>query len=335
MKVLVDPACNINYCSFYIKGLYDLYGEENVKFATKPFKNLIYTHDSHNLAFVVNGIKYVIDCADSNSLFYDGFLEWADIYGKVNYKQECLPEKWRYKIKKVGPNFGIGIFGKNKYESSLWALINYFRTRKRLKYGFKRFLSQYLWLYKRFGLTWEPLQSAVGSNTIFMVSRYWKGQPWVNEARINFIRACRRLESEGLIKFTGGMVPDTKEHDCPSDVLLSEEIPMTEYMDQMGKSLLVFNTPAYHKCHGWKLPEYLSQGKIILTTPFENELPVPLEHRESAYFADEDEESLYVAIREVVSDTKLQLKLENGSRELWSSYYSPKHCVCYLINQFN
>lgn len=327
MTVYIDPACNVNYCSFYIKGLCDLFGRKNIVFTSKGFCGLRYTFDSHCIAFIIDGKKYVIDCADSNALFFNCFLEWADVYGKVNYSQECLPEKFKRKIKHVGPNFGIAIFGRNKWEALLKCIPNYLKTRKRLNVSFGTFLSPYLWLYKRYGIKWEASVSKVGSRSIFMVSRYWKGQPWVNDARVNFIRACKRLEQERLIEFFGGMVPDCPETNCPADVLLEQEIPMDEYIRQLDNSLLVFNTPAYHKCHGWKLPEYLSQGKIILSTPFVNELPEPLTHGENIYFTQPDEDSIYNSIKLILNDYDLQRRLESGSNCYWAEYASPMACI--------
>lgn len=331
MTVYVDPACNINYGSFYIKGLWNLYGRKNVEFTSRYFKKLKYTTDSHCIAFVVAGKKYVIDFADSNRLFYDCFLEWADEYGKVNYFQEAIPQKWAHKVHRVGANFGIGCFGRNKYTATLKCLINFSKCFRRLKYGFKGFLSPYLWLYKRSRISWEPSVSTVGSRKIFMVSRYWKGQPWVNNARIDFIRACRRLQKEGEIEFIGGLIPDTKEHDCPDDVLLDSEIPLADYMKHLDESLLVFNTPAYHRCHGWKLPEYLAHGKIILSTPFVNELPIPLEDRENIFFTESNEGDIYKAIKEIVNNQALQKTLEEGSRKYWEEYGSPAACLKYFI----
>lgn len=335
MKVYVDPACNINYCSFYIKGLWDIFDRNNVIMSSRYFKDLRYTTETHYLAFTINGRKYVIDCADSNQLFFDCFLEWADVYGKVNYKEECLPERWKGKITHVGPNFGWGCFGRNKWEASIKCIANYLKCHNRLDYPFSSYLSPYLWLYKRNGIDWSPKKSTVGSRKIFFVSRYWEGQEWVNTARINFIRACKRLEANRIIDFEGGLVPDHQENNCPPDVMMTHEIPINEYIDKLDQSLLVFNTPAYHKCHGWKLPEYLSQGRIILSTPFENELPIPLEHRNNIFFTDQSQDSIYASILEIVNNTSLQKILENGSRQYWDNNASPKSCLTNFLNENN
>ena len=332
MKIYVDPACNVNYCSFYIKGLRDYFGRKNIVMSSKGFETLRYTLDSHCLAFIIDGKKYVIDCADSNTLYFDCFLKWADVYGKVNYLSENLPEKYADKIKPVGANFGIAIFGKNKWQALFHCTRNYLKSRKRLKVSFGSYLSPYLWLYKRHDIQWENGESKIGSKSIFMVSRYWKGQPWVNQARINFIRACKSLEQEGLIKFIGGMVPDTIDNDCPDDVLMEKEIPMSDYIKNLDDSLLVFNTPAYHHCHGWKLPEYLSQGKIILSTPFVNELPTEMCHGRNIYFCDSNQEAIYKALKILIKDTQLRQRLEQGSIDYWRDFASPESCIKHFIN---
>ena len=39
-KVYLDPFCKMSYASFYIKGLYDVFGKDNVSFSAKYFKEL-------------------------------------------------------------------------------------------------------------------------------------------------------------------------------------------------------------------------------------------------------------------------------------------------------
>ncbi len=331
MKVYLDPACNISYASFYIVGLRELFGSSNVVFTSRFFKTLHYDlAKTHALAFVIDGKQYVIDMSDSNAVFYDEFLEWADIYGKVNYFQNKLPQRYAHKIVRVGANYGIACCGTNKWHALFWAIWHYAQAYDRIKKSYRSLLCPYLTLYKRKEIS--SGLSTVGSRSIFMVSRYWKGQEYANSSRINFIRACKRLQQEGLISFVGGMVPDTADSDCPQDVRLQEEIPYDEYMRALQKSLLVFNTPAYHLCHGWKLPEFLSQGKIILSTPFVNELPYPLLHGKHAYFAETDELSLYDALKAIVTNQELQATLEQGSREYWRDYARPAMCVKRFID---
>ena len=123
MKVFVDPACNIQYSSFYLLGLREILGKHSVCFSVAPFRLLRYTKDTHIFAFVVNGRKYCIDFADSNRIFYGDFLEWADVYGKVNYNATEIPVDYARKIVRCGCNFGMCAVSHNKYVSVLVCLI--------------------------------------------------------------------------------------------------------------------------------------------------------------------------------------------------------------------
>lgn len=332
-KVIVDPACNVNYASFYIEGLIRIFGRHNIKWRSKPFKTLHYNLDCHCLAFIVEDKKYVADFADSNQLFFPEFMSWADIYGKVNFNMLYIPKEFANKIVPIEPNFGMGIFGSNKWNATLRCFMQWPRVHNRINYDFGSYWSPYLWLYKRHGIKWQPDATSEDKEEVFFVSRWWRGQDWVNMARVNFIRACRRLDSEGVIKFVGGLVPDYDDDvDCPEDVRLAKEIPMHEYMAGMRSSMLVFNTPSYHHCHGWRLPEYLSQGKVILSTPFVNELPIPLTDRENIYFSESDEQSLYDAIKDLAQDKQLRARLREGSRKYWEQYACPEAAVRMLLS---
>lgn len=41
-KVIIDPRCRINYASYYILGIMQLYGEKNIKFDITPFEQFPY-----------------------------------------------------------------------------------------------------------------------------------------------------------------------------------------------------------------------------------------------------------------------------------------------------
>ena len=51
---------------------------------------------------------------------------------------------------------------------------------------------------------------------------------------------------------------------------LKGHIPISAYIDNTKKSLIVFNTPSCWDCHGWKLGEFLAMGKAIISTPITN-----------------------------------------------------------------
>ena len=330
MKVYVDPACNILYSSFYIIGLRKLFGHSNIIFTSKPFKDLYYQNENFLFAFVINGVKYIIDPSDFNTINYPEFVSWADLYGKVNYNINNIPSIYRDKIIPVGANCGLACYGKNRSLNILWSIKHYIQCFKRLEYSWNSYLCRYLTVYKR-----ESQQHNISSSDdyIFFISRYWEGQDTANNIRINFIRACKRLQEEHIIRFEGGMIPDCKDTSCPKDVLFKKEIPLKDYIAGIQKSALAFNTPAYHGCHGWELPEYMSQGVAVLSTYFNNELPVPLRHGDNIYFSDPDEDSLYNSIKILILNKELRKKLQSNIIKYWDSYACPMSCMRMFLSK--
>ena len=64
----------------------------------------------------------------------------------------------------------------------------------------------------------------------------------------------------------------------------------------------VFNTPAVHFCHGWKLGEYFCLGKIILSTNFQNYIPNGIQDRKNILFVDPKniEEIIYTITNDLI-----------------------------------
>ncbi len=331
MTLFVDPACNILYSSFYLQGLRQLYGNCNVHFCNLPFRGLHYGIDTHIFAFVINNRKYCIDFADSNKVFYPGFIEWADVYAKVNYLQGNVPTQYQSKIVCCGCNFAVCII-KHRAVAVLYALLNYLKAHSRIDFSLKTFISRYIMQSKR--CTHRLLQNSVDSHYIFFVSTLWKGQDECNRARINFIRACKRLQKEGLLYFEGGLIPDAEQNtEGIEDVILSQGADYAQYLRNVQRSALCFNTPAYFGCHGWKLPEYFSMGKAILSTPFINELPIPPTHGENIFYVrDYSEQAIYEGVRTLMLDNELRTKLEQGATNYYNTVLSPKACIYLLIN---
>lgn len=322
-KVIIDPACNFYYSSYYIKGLFDVFGFR-LKFSSKPFRHLHYTHDTHILAFVlINdkvGTNYVIDFADAPNI-EKKFLEWCDIYGKVNFRNTI---GYPPKVVPCAPNCALKIW--RKPIAGIMALFNYLKCYSRT-IDFYDYLSRYLMTCKR---RKDFDNSEISNpNYMFLVGTLWKGQEKTNLSRINFIRACKTLNN---IHFEGGLLPDYKDVENEfNDVLLVDSIDYDQYLIKTQQSAVVFNTPAYHLCHGWKLTEFLAMGKAIISTPFANELAVDLIHGENIYFVSEDKEEIKNAIIELTTNHSLRKKLEQGALDYYSKYIAPSQSIKQLL----
>lgn len=339
MRVFIDPRARISYASYYIKGLYSLFGKSRVSFNMKYFVGLMQTNGVEDFdqyfAFVVNdesGTKrFIIDYRDKNTINKNA-LKWSHVYGKVNYNKAEIAQEGidiqSNKIIPVGPNFGIKIW--NNPQAFIYLIINYLKCRNLLPVSFRTFLSGYNWQSKRSGYE-NYRASSTDKNYIFFISTFYKeSQNLVtNKFRAAFIRACKNSG----IQFEGGLLAAqlNNEFKVFNDVITYNYVKSDEYLRKTQKSAVVFNTPAIWGCFGWKLGEFLAMGKAIVSTPLGNEMPVSLIHGEQIHFV-ESETEIEHAVQSIVSDQKYRRKLETGAKEYFDKYLAPDIVVKRLID---
>ncbi|RIA10281.1 hypothetical protein OE09_2136 [Flavobacteriaceae bacterium MAR_2010_72] len=325
MKIYIDPSCDILYSSFYINGLYEIYGKANVAFSSKYFKS--FKHDNHFFAFVVEDRKVlrkvVIDFTDSSHIDSVA-LDWCDVYGKINL--DCtLPTST--KVIAIGPSFGIQIY--SLLETLWYAVSNLLKSYHRIP-NKRKFLSDYKAQWRR--PKFSSYQSAPAQDPyVFFISSLWKQEPETNRFRAHFIRVCRLQKG---IRFEGGFAPRTR-NDMRGfeDLTAAERIGISEYLKKTSQSLMVFNTPAVKSCHGWKLAEYLCLGKAIISTPLQRALPSPLTHLEQVFYSLGDQETLKQAVNELMTNTALRQQLERGARHYFNTFLSPRQVIQALLDE--
>lgn len=321
MQVIINDTCDIVYSSFFIQGLYSMFGKRNVRFS----RAMVKAGGSSNLNFVVSQggtqeRKYSISLADSYKVD-ESLYDWCDVYGSVNANFAKTPNKYHDKLVALCPSFGVRIWGLPR--SMAFALFHQANVRIPIK--------------KRMGKAWRLYRrpayedytpSLVSNHDVFFLSTLWYNDEWnrndegVNSRRASFIRACKELDE---VSFEGGLVSQGKgrsSEDQFSDCLHGR-VSMREWMDKTKQSLLVFNTPAFWDCHGWKLGEYLAMGKCIVSTALSNDLPVPLEHGKNIHFVENSEEAMKEAVKYIVDHPDYRAMLEKGAREYWEKYGSP------------
>jgi len=266
----VYGLCNVFYDSYYIKGLQDYFGISNVEFNTSNFPDFY----QHTFAVIVKSkgktIKIVIDSRDANYIRPDE-LKWCDVYGKVNYHADAIPEEGHEKVIPIGPNFGIKIW--NLPQTIFKGLQNTIRFRKGISRK-KELLANYWRQYNRLPLSDYFTKETPRRHYVFFMATIWKKEPQTNLFRSNYIRACK---ANPEITFEGGFAP-RKDGDNPGfdGIITEKRYPFTEYLQKTKQSMMVFNTPAVFSCHGWKLGEFMAMGKAILSTAHHNVLPAPL-----------------------------------------------------------
>ncbi len=326
-EIIIDPLVNVNYASFYIYGLEKLFGKKNIHFKSHPFEMLEYRESCLN--FIIKQShqikKYTVDFNDFNSVKQKEY-DWCDVYGHVNANFGQTPVELTEKLVSLVPSFGIRIW--NKSETFKFALFNVIKIWN--KANIRKFLGKYKkQLMDRVeyeNYTYDEKYVA-NPNYVFHLSTLWQNDEWnkndeqVNLMRYYFISACKKLNE---LNFEGGLSVDGENYNPLFEkVVYKGRISMKEYLDKTKKSLVVFNTPAFWNCNGWKLGEYLALGKAIISTKLVNNLPVPLEHGKNIHFVEGNEEAISEAVLLLMNDSDYRMKLERGAKEYWEENGTP------------
>lgn len=330
MKVIIDPVDDILYMSYYVYGLTELFGSGNVSFSPQLFTELS-TESRHTKStrFIVEKDgkerRYVIHGDDTYQI-HDELYRWCDVYGCVNANFDKTPEKYHQKLVSLCPSFGIRCWS---ISQSVW---NAFAHLPKDGTSVRKFLGKHKRLLGRPSYSDYMTIAPVDDHYVFFLSTLWYNDEWnkndegVNGRRANFIRACKSMDR---VLFEGGLVSQGKERsseDLFADCLC-EGVPVRAWMEKTKRSTLVFNTPAFWNCHGWKLGEYLAMGKCVVSTPLSNDLPCPLEHGKNIHFVAEELESIKEAVKYIVVHPDYRMRLEKGSRDYWEQYGNPEASI--------
>ncbi len=326
----INPLNHIQYSSFYIYGLQKVLGRSALRFDSAPFKSLsINSRKSRGLLFIIHQKgeldKRFFICGSDSYRINEEVYEWCDVYASVNANFGRTPG--RKKLVPLAPSFGIRIG--NAADTVITGLLN------ALKYiqecpdkSVKTFLGNYKRLLKRPCYS-DMVPGQSSPNYVFFCSTLWfnddsnQNDSQVNARRASFIRACKQI---GSIEFEGGFVAQKGRSsvDIFSDCMIQNSYPYNVWLEKTKRSAVVFNTPAFWDCHGWKLGEYLALGKAIISTPLFNDLPAPLTHGINIHFVENDVDSIKEAVSYIIANPDYRNRLERGARAYWETYGSPE-----------
>jgi len=331
--VFVDPLVDVGYCNFYIKGLVDLFGPSGIRFNNKQFQKLKRGTIFPFLIRMPNfEIRIVIDYSDGQ-MINDSAYNWSDVYGKINYYPPKTQLYYQEKIVSLPPGFGIKNWG--LLNSIATAGKNYIKAYHRITND-KKFLSSYYKQLKYNSISEYSYPNKVDSNYIFSMSTLWysdasvNNDEGVNMQRYNFFEACNDIQN---LTFEGGLVYSLKRNMNPmfKKYIISARLPYDQYLLNTKKSILVFNTPAWNMCHGWKLGEYLSLGKAIISTELINDLPAPLEHGKHIHYVKGEVDDIKKAIREIAGNSDYRQTLQEGAYQYYLKFVQPTRQMKLLL----
>jgi hypothetical protein len=138
------------------------------------------------------------------------------------------------------------------------------------------------------------------------------------------------------INFEGGFyaLPGHPNYENYQSLVFDKRYSINDYLRKTKKSEVVFNTPAVHDCHGWKLGEYLAMGKAIISTELSNKLPKELINGENFHLI-KTEKELEQALKFINENNKYRETLEKGSKNYYKKNVTPVKVIGYIIEKIN
>jgi glycosyltransferase involved in cell wall biosynthesis len=328
-------------------GLEQLIGKKNISFDMKPFAEL--DDLGNDMRFVVyNGDvqKKIFIHANDSYRIKERDYKWCDVYGCVNTNYKYYTPNLYPKLISLVPSFGIR--KDSLIETAIDSVVRLFQTFpyvlnkkewnkakqqeecKKMQNIKRYFTRRYKAWKNRLPYLFYNNESQTQNNYVYFLSTLWYNDEWnknddgVNQRRANFIRACKSTLS---LNFEGGLLGDEYSSNIFNDVLVTQREVFSAWIEKTKRSILVFNTPAFWDCHGWKLGEYLAMGKCIISTELSNDLPYPLEHGVNIHFVENSEIAIKEAVEYIMSHPEYQRKLEQGTREYWEKYGTPEASI--------
>ena len=323
-RVRVHPACNALYYSFYFEGLRRRCPRWRLRFATEGFPADL---GHHCLALIVEAPgepprRLYVSAGDGPGIHAAG-LQWCDVYAKVNLDPSQVPAAGAAKVLALGPSFPVRVWAPAR--AAALAAWTWLRGAARGARSWREHVANYWrqWRYRLPESAYGPRPGEPGY--VFFAATLWRKHTRVNELRANFVRACREVEG---LRFEGGFAP-RRQGTVPGfeDCLAPRRYPFREYLEATGRSALVFNTPAVADCHGWKLGEFLAQGKAILSTPIVRALPAPLAHSVHLHRVSGERDELVRELRQVLADDAYRRGLEARAVGYYRDYLSPERAI--------
>lgn len=327
--IYIDPSSKLSYSSFYIQGFYEVFGYRNVRFCTEYFLELdrggdAWSYDAYMPVVLESAgkcYKIIIDFGDDIPIRENAY-NWCDIYAKINY----YPEKTGMfeKVISIPPGFGVRIW--NWKQILVHGIFNLLQLRLKPQISLLNYCHDYLSQFRMMRVECFEEQSGEkrGDDYVFFVSSLWPHQNCLegtNLLRKSFMESCKKAGAD----FEGGFLLLDERHPQKEDFaefVFKKRYPFSIFVKKTKKSALVFNTPAVHNCHGWKLGQYLAMGKALISTPLQNHLPMELRHGKEVHFVS-DAEELRKAVHLLLTDQAYRNTLEKGARNYFDQNASP------------
>lgn len=333
LEIYIDPLCKLNYASYFIVGFVKIGITIKYKCFDIPIVQDRNEYKRGMFCKTSSGRKIYIDFHDKSD-YNINFYEWCDEYVKVNY-QGTVPSKMII----VGPVFGISLPYSRLKVLKLGA-VNFMKLvfchRDQYIPPFISYIGDYAYTFlkRRSFENYTKDEADTDVSYCFTANTLWYDpltDATTNQYRADFCFAAKKVfrSFEGGLKLlkSNNVIDEFPRYieykNKYAEIIMKTPFSMDEYISKTKRTYLVFNTPSVEGCLGWKLGEYLSMGKCILSTPL-NQFVFPSEFLPGIhYFEIKDINHIKQSIIFLLNNPDIVKRFENASRTYFLKNLSP------------
>lgn len=303
------------YSSYYLLGLH-----QTGKLAYKAESKFSKFNNRGFVIFRVGGKIGVVDNHDPvgvNEELYDA----CDLYFATN-KLLGHPEYEQSKMRPIFPHFPVNIL-------SLYLSLFGLDLLGKLK---PRDLAREIYVLRSRPKYRELPEAYYFGNYVFFAGSTWKKEPWANQIRGEFIRACK---ADARLDFEGGFIPRADGDNFGYDEEVSEvKYSPRKFSELSAKSLLSLNNPAVLGAVSWRLAEHWNSTSFVLSFPFAIDLPVyPVNGEEIHLISNSQEYSETINL--VLDHPDYHQKIAVGGNRYFKKYCTPEAQIKYVMDELS
>jgi hypothetical protein len=164
---------------------------------------------------------------------------------------------------------------------------------------------------------------------IFFSGSTWKKEPWANQIRAEFIRACK---ANPKIRFEGGFIPRSDGNNFGFDSELNQKkYPPKKFTELSAKSLVSLNNPAVLGAVSWRLAEHWNSSSFVLSFPFAIDLPVLPRDGEAIHYI-QDSNEYGESLNKVIVEQAYHEKVAKGGKKYFDQFCTPEAQANYILD---
>lgn len=320
VEVTINP--NAGHCRQILAG-YEMLYKKGIIGKLKVKKNYKL---SKGLTLVKLGGKLLVyDTDDKSDVYYDEYLDKCDFYFKRSFVSNDIPSKYKNKIKNLGFNYYVDyskqkIFGLNFIIQAIlrkilgkhpyYVNIDKLQDIPSIKDNYPEVIF--------FTQLYDPNASDVENENVK------KEREEINNFRVGCINKLKENFGE---KIYIGLNDNTYTRRMFPELISSRKLTRKfNYLKLMRKCNICICTKGLHSSNGWRLGEYISSSKCILSEELYHEVPGNFRKNKN-YLEFKTSDELIKQLEKILDCEQFKKDIMDNNYEYYNEYLKPDSLI--------